>query len=141
LVQILDELLHPIAQLRRMHTKVLRRLGIGHAPFLDQSHSLKLELARKLSSLHDPPPAPSIGVFRTGCRPSCPQLKATHWKEMHHKRRDEIRAAALSAIFILTTRLHWYSTSIQRSSTSSNRGCSGPLVEQRCRFCKSPITW
>src|SRR5262249_34461835 len=73
LVQILDELLHPIAQLRRMHTKVLRRLGIGHAPFLDQSHSLKLELARKLSSLHDPPPAPSIGVFGTGCRPSCPQ--------------------------------------------------------------------
>src|SRR5262249_55003003 len=36
----------------------------GHAPFLDQPHSLKLELARKLPSLHDPPPAPSKHLTR-----------------------------------------------------------------------------
>jgi hypothetical protein len=33
-------------------------LQIGHASILDQAHRLKLELAGKLPSLHDPPPAP-----------------------------------------------------------------------------------
>src|SRR5258705_5542717 len=53
-----------VAQLRRMDTQVLRRLHIRHAAFLDQPHSLKLELARKLPSLHDPPPAPSKHLTR-----------------------------------------------------------------------------
>src|SRR5258708_22574103 len=53
-----------VAQLRRMDTQVLRGLHIRHAAFLDQPHSLKLELARKLPSLHDPPPAPSKHLTR-----------------------------------------------------------------------------
>src|SRR5438874_13813878 len=62
--RIVGELLHPITQLRHMHAQVLRRLHIGHAPLLDQAHSLKLELAGKLPSLHDPPPAPSKHLTR-----------------------------------------------------------------------------
>src|SRR6478609_9399623 len=57
--RIVGKLLHPIAQLRHMHAQVLRSLHIGHASLLDQAHSLKFELAGKLPSLHDPPPAPS----------------------------------------------------------------------------------
>src|SRR5262245_53247938 len=62
--RIVGELLHPIAQLRHMHAQVLRSLHIGHASLLDQAHSLKLELAGKLPSLHDPPPAPSNHLTR-----------------------------------------------------------------------------
>src|SRR5437016_14186539 len=62
--RIVRELLHPIAQLRHMHAQVLRSLHIGHASLLDQAHSLKLELAGKLLSLHDPPPAPSKHLTR-----------------------------------------------------------------------------
>src|SRR5262244_3848324 len=62
--RIVGELLHPIAQLRHMHAEVLRCLNIGHASILDQAHSLKLELAGKLPSLHDPPPAPSKHLTR-----------------------------------------------------------------------------
>src|SRR5437016_9774241 len=62
--RIVRELLHPIAQLRHMHAQVLRSLHIGHASLLDQAHSLKLELAGKLPSLHDPPPAPSKHLTR-----------------------------------------------------------------------------
>src|SRR5262249_41921888 len=62
--RIVGELLHPIAQLRHMHAEVLRSLHIGHASLLDQAHSLKLELAGKLPSLHDPPPAPSKHLTR-----------------------------------------------------------------------------
>src|SRR5215471_15662459 len=62
--RILGELLHPIAQLRHMHAQVLRSLHIGHASILDQAHSLKLELAGKLPSLHDTPPAPSKHLTR-----------------------------------------------------------------------------
>src|SRR6516225_8556380 len=47
-----------------MNVQVLRCLNIGHAAILDQPHSLKLELARKLPSLHDPPPAPSKHLTR-----------------------------------------------------------------------------
>src|SRR5260370_36657911 len=62
--RIVGELLHPITQLRHMHAQVLRSLHIGHASLLDQAHSLKLELAGKLPSLHDPPPAPSKHLTR-----------------------------------------------------------------------------
>src|SRR5215831_17631550 len=62
--RIVGKLLHPIAQLRHMHAQVLRSLHIGHASLLDQAHSLKLELAGKLPSLHDPPPAPSKHLTR-----------------------------------------------------------------------------
>src|SRR5262249_53425168 len=54
----------PIAQLRRVNVQVLRCLHIGHASVLDQAHSLKLELASKLPSLHDPPPVPSKHLTR-----------------------------------------------------------------------------
>src|SRR5262245_41612750 len=62
--RIVGKLLHPIAQLRHMHAQVLRSLHIGHASLLDQAHSLKLELAGKLPSLHDTPPAPSKHLTR-----------------------------------------------------------------------------
>src|ERR1700675_421811 len=47
-----------------MHPKVLRGLRIRHAPLFDQPHSLKLELACKLPSLHDTPPVPSKHLTR-----------------------------------------------------------------------------
>src|SRR4051812_8431292 len=47
-----------------MHTEILRRLRVRHAAFLDQAHRLKLELPRKLPSLHGPPPAPSKHLTR-----------------------------------------------------------------------------
>src|SRR6266699_2262800 len=47
-----------------MHTQVLPGLRIRYAAILDQPHSLKLEFAGKLSSLHDPPPAPSKHLTR-----------------------------------------------------------------------------
>src|SRR5436190_5062000 len=47
-----------------MHAQVLRSLHLAHAAFLDQPHSLKLELAGKSSSLHDPPPVPSSHLTR-----------------------------------------------------------------------------
>src|SRR6185436_8671488 len=50
--------LYPVAQHRLMHTKVKRSLHIRHAAIPDQLHSLKLELAGKLPSLHDQPPVP-----------------------------------------------------------------------------------
>src|SRR3982074_3008191 len=59
MLRIVRNLLHPIAQLRRMNTKVFRGPGIRHATVLDQSNRLKLELSRKLPPLHDAPPAPS----------------------------------------------------------------------------------
>src|SRR5262249_3942028 len=64
MLRVLGQLLHPIAQLRRVNVQVLRRLHIGHASILDQAHGLKLELSRKLPSLHDPPPAPSNHLTR-----------------------------------------------------------------------------
>src|ERR1700756_2847520 len=64
MLRVLGQLLHPIAQLRRVNVQVLRRLHIGHASILDQAHGLKFELSRKLPSLHDPPPAPSKHLTR-----------------------------------------------------------------------------
>src|SRR5258708_16093552 len=64
MLRVLGQLLHPIAQLRRVTVQVLRRLHIGHASILDQAHGLKFELSRKLPSLHDPPPAPSKHLTR-----------------------------------------------------------------------------
>src|SRR5262245_10713636 len=64
MLRVLGQLLHPIAQFRPVNVQVLRRLHIGHASILDQAHGLKLELAGKLPSLHDPPPAPSKHLTR-----------------------------------------------------------------------------
>src|SRR3954469_8752395 len=64
MLRIVRQLLHPIAQLRRMHAQVLRRLHIRHASIFDQAHSLKLELSRKLSPLHDAPPVLSKHLTR-----------------------------------------------------------------------------
>src|SRR6266566_1473197 len=47
-----------------MHTEIVRGLRIRHASLFDQPHSLKLELACKLSPLHDPPPVPSKHLTR-----------------------------------------------------------------------------
>src|SRR5947207_4912981 len=80
--RIVGELLHPITQLRHMHAQVLRRLHIGHASLLDQAHSLKLELADKLPSLHDPPPAPSKHLTR--CLRNRVQAKAVNWPIARH---------------------------------------------------------
>src|SRR5215470_3469974 len=63
-LRIIGELLHPVAQLRCVNVQILRCLHIGHASILDQAHGLKLELPRELSSLHDPPPAPSKHLTR-----------------------------------------------------------------------------
>src|SRR5262245_23051083 len=63
-LRIIGELLHPVAQLRCVNVQILRCLRIRYASILDQAHSLKLELPRELSSLHDPPPAPSKHLTR-----------------------------------------------------------------------------
>src|ERR1700759_1537065 len=55
---------HPAAKLGRMHPQVLRGLRITNPALLDQPNSLKLELAGKLPSLHDAPPAPSKHLTR-----------------------------------------------------------------------------
>src|SRR5215204_4138097 len=47
-----------------MHTEIMRSLAIRHAPLFDQPHSLKLELACKLPSLHHAPPVPSKHLTR-----------------------------------------------------------------------------
>src|SRR5277367_5373643 len=47
-----------------MHIEIVRGLRIRHAPLFDQPHRLKLELACKLPSLHDAPPAPSKHLTR-----------------------------------------------------------------------------
>src|SRR5271168_3638338 len=47
-----------------MNTEVLRGLRIRYASLFDQPHRLKLELPRKLPSLHDPPPVPSKHLTR-----------------------------------------------------------------------------
>jgi transposase len=52
------KLLHPVAQPRGVDAQILRRLHIRHAPILDQAHSLKLELSRKLPPLQDAPAIP-----------------------------------------------------------------------------------
>jgi hypothetical protein len=48
-MRIVRKLLHPAAQLRRMHTQILRRLCIRHAQISDQAHRLKKS---RLSMIH-----------------------------------------------------------------------------------------
>src|SRR5712664_4054405 len=95
--RIVGELLHPIAQLRHMHAQVLRSLHIGHASLLDQPHSLKLELAGKLPSLHDPPPAPSKHLTR--CHPN--RVQATHCTWMQGTKSGTIKPLMMSARTVL----------------------------------------
>src|SRR6266516_4153643 len=64
MLRIVRKRLHPTAKLRLMHTQVSPGLRIRYAAILDQPHSLKLKLAGKLPSLHDPPPAPSKHLTR-----------------------------------------------------------------------------
>src|SRR5215204_1949988 len=61
---VVRRLLHPIPNLRLMHTQIFCGLRVRHAPLSDQPPRLKLELAGKLPSLHDPPPAPSKHLTR-----------------------------------------------------------------------------
>src|SRR5438128_1278155 len=86
----------PIAQLRHMHAQVLRSLHIGHASLLDQAHSLKLELAGKLPSLHDPPPAPSKHLTR--CPRNRVQAKGRHRLRAAFSSRS-LRGVAMSIAF------------------------------------------
>ena len=58
MLRVVRKALHPIAQHRLMHAQIVRGLRIANTTLLDQLHSLKLELARELPSLHDPPPVP-----------------------------------------------------------------------------------
>src|SRR5258707_2135545 len=90
--RIVGELLPPIAQLRHMHAQVLRSLHIGHASLLDQPHSLKLELAGKLPSLHDPPPAPSKHLTR--CLRN--RVQAKRVRQMASSQRPEQTAPSCS---------------------------------------------
>ncbi len=53
-----------VADMRLMHTEMVQSMRIRHAPLLDEPHSLKLELACKLPSLHDLPPVPSKHLTR-----------------------------------------------------------------------------
>jgi hypothetical protein len=52
------KLLHSIAKLCWVYAKAYRCLCIRHTAFLDQAHSLKLELPGKQPSLRDTLPAP-----------------------------------------------------------------------------------
>src|SRR5829696_3138993 len=58
-----------------MHTEIMPSLAIRHAPLFDQPHSLKLELACKLPSLHHAPPVPSKHLTR--CLQNRVQAKMT----------------------------------------------------------------
>src|SRR5580704_19781674 len=64
MLRIVRKCLHPIAQLRRMHLQVFGRLRVRDPAIPDQPYRLKLELPRKPSSLHDPPPVPSKHLTR-----------------------------------------------------------------------------
>src|ERR1700734_3092519 len=64
-----------------MHTEIVRGLGIRYAPLLDQPHRLKLELACKLPSLHDPPPVPLKHLTR------CLRNRVQARRPLHHASR------------------------------------------------------
>src|SRR5262245_7485986 len=81
-LRIIAELLHPVAQLRGVNVQVLRCLRIRYASILDQAHSLKLELPREPSSLHDPPPAPSKHLTR--CLRNRVQANVRHTLPQEH---------------------------------------------------------
>src|SRR6266567_2110223 len=89
-----------------MHAQVLRSLHIGHASLLDQAHSLKLELARKLPSLHDPPPAPSKHLTR--CLRSRVQASAAEQKDQLRRYRrlleEEANAYSTRLLIFLSPR-------------------------------------
>src|SRR5207244_867782 len=78
ILRIVRKRLNPTAKLRLMHTQVLPGLRIRYAAILDQPHSLKLEFAGKLPSLHDPPPAPSKHLTR--CLRNRVQASRRLWK-------------------------------------------------------------
>src|SRR6516165_8887939 len=96
MLRVLGQLLHPIAQLRRVNVQVLRRLHIGHASILDQAHGLKLELSRKLPSLHDPPPAPSKHLTR--CLRNRVQASKELFQERVHPEKGRKKQDAAIAI-------------------------------------------
>jgi hypothetical protein len=59
MLRVARQIPHPFAQHILVEIEIPRRLGDGNTPFLDQSHSFKLELAAELSSLHWKTPVPS----------------------------------------------------------------------------------
>src|SRR5215211_7256907 len=83
MLRIVRRLLHPIPKLRLMHTQIFCGLRVRHAPLLDQPHSLKLELAGKLPSLHDPPPAPSKHLTRCLRNPVQAKVVIETLKKIH----------------------------------------------------------
>src|ERR1700687_5657513 len=64
MLRIVRKLLHPIAQLRLMDTKIMRGLRHRHPALPDQLDRLELEIARKLPSFHGPPPVPQKHLTR-----------------------------------------------------------------------------
>ena len=63
MLRIVGEL-HPIAQLRHMHAQASAYACTYDTPRSLMRRSLKLELGRKPTPLHDPPPAPSRHLTR-----------------------------------------------------------------------------
>ena len=64
LLRIGDRLLHPSVQRHARYARIARGLRHCHPAFLTQLHRLKLELSRKLASLHDPHPVSFIHLTR-----------------------------------------------------------------------------
>jgi hypothetical protein len=63
-----------LAQLRRVHTQILRGLRHLHTPFRDQLHGLKLELSRKLPSFHHTPPGSIKTPNSVSSKPAAAQM-------------------------------------------------------------------
>ena len=100
MLRIIRKRLHPTAQLRLMHTQILRGLRIRNASLLDQPHSLKLELSRKLPSLHDTPPVPSKQLTRC-LRNRVQAIRAFHESQTNVGMPKRIEAAVLPFAVLL----------------------------------------
>src|SRR5580692_1462838 len=99
MLRIVRKCLHPIAQLRRMHLQVFGRLRVRDPAIPDQPYRLKLELPRKPSSLHDPPPVPSKHLTR--CLRNWGQATGMNeWRPV-----EEFRSAQAPSITPLCCRL------------------------------------
>src|ERR1700688_3560168 len=105
-----------------MHTKVLRGLRIRDTPILDQPHSLKLELACKLPSLHDTPPVPSKHLTR------CPRNRVqASWMP------GEIAIAAESTNWLINSPVSMMDWGSQKAQQAAQRAADtlNHFLEQR----------
>jgi hypothetical protein len=88
MLRIVRKLLHPIAQLRLMHTKIMRGLRHRNPALPDQLDRFQLELARKLPSFHSPPPVPQKHLTR--CLRNRQQLNPSFYPGRRSRRRTAI---------------------------------------------------